>query len=360
MSARAAGFRQPAEWSPQESVWTAWPHIQEWGENIGPAKAELEAMIRALAAHEAVHVVVNSGPDAEEVGARFRGLNVRTHEMRFGDIWMRDIGPVFLVDVENALGAACFNFNGWGGKYIFEGDAEVGGHVAALTGAAPFRTPFILEGGALEVDGEGTCLTTRQCALNTNRNRHVTEAAVEQVLGEMLGAEKTLWIDRGLANDHTDGHIDTLVRFVAPGVVLAMEPGASDPNREVLLEILAALRNMRDAKNRRLEVVTVPSPGAVLGEDGAPMPASYANFLIANGIVIVPTYGSAADDAAVARIGEIFRGREVLGLSSKAILTGGGAFHCITQQQPRSSTVEPRIRRPRGGAGANATGEPRP
>ncbi len=334
---------QPAEWSPQSAVWTAWPHIEDWGDNLSPAREEVAGMIRILAAQQPVRVVVNSKEDGAEVLRRFPKLPVSCSQMRFGDIWMRDIGPVFVKRPDGTLGASCFTFNGWGGKYIFDGDDAVGTTVAQIAGVGglTFSTTTVLEGGALEVDGEGTCLTTRQCALNANRNPGITEADVEHIIHGMLGAEKTLWIDEGLANDHTDGHIDTLVRFVAPGVVVCMESaGSDDPNAKVLGDILTAVRQMRDAKGRKLEVFTVPSPGRVTLDDGTVMPASYANFLIANGVVIVPTYGANADDAAVAKLAELFHGRTVVGAPSKWILTGGGAFHCITQQQPVGDIAE--------------------
>ena len=180
-------------------------------------------------------------------------------------------------------------------------------------------------------------MTTRQCVLNPNRNGQVDESRVERALRESLGVEKVLWLGEGLANDHTDGHVDTIVRFVRPGVVVAMEPRASDdPNREVLRTLLADAAGLVDARGRRLEVVRVPSPGRVENEHGDVMPASYVNFYIANAAVIVPTYGSPFDAEAVEGIGALFPGRRTVGIDARAILTGGGAFHCITQQQPKA------------------------
>jgi agmatine deiminase len=175
--------------------------------------------------------------------------------------------------------------------------------------------------------------------LNPNRNGAVTPAAVEAVIRESLGVERVLWLGEGLKNDHTDGHVDTIVRFVGPGVVVAMEPrDADDPNREVLLSLAHDVRELLDARGRRLELVTVPSPGRVLDEDGRVMPASYVNFYVANASVVVPTYDTRWDDEAVERIGALFPGRQVVGVDARAVLSGGGAFHCITQQQPRGST----------------------
>jgi len=217
------------------------------------------------------------------------------------------------------------------GKYVLPGDAQVAGCIAGLVGGGEFHTPWILEGGAVDVDGEGNALTTRQCMLNPNRNGPREEWEIEGLLREFLGVERVYWLNEGLLNDHTDGHVDTVVRFVRPGVVVAMEGRASDdPNREVMRALV------RDATVHGLEVVRIPSPGRVVDADGRVMPASYVNFYVANSVVAVPTYGSPFDDEAVERIGSLFPGRRTVGIDARAILTGGGAFHCITQQQPAS------------------------
>jgi agmatine deiminase len=262
-------------------------------------------------------------------------LRARFHRVTFGDIWLRDTGPTFTLGSDGALGAVRFRFNGWGSKYELDGDVEVGGRVAALAGAPERRVELTFEGGGLEVDGEGTCLTTRQCVLNANRNATLDEARAAEILGGALGAERVVWIDRGLLNDHTDGHVDTLARFVAPGVVACMEARTQDdPNRDVLVSIVETLKRAVDARGRRLEVITVPSPGAVLARDGKVLPASYLNFYIANAAVLVPTYQSTYDDEAVSILERCFPGRTVAGSPARSILTGGGAFHCITQQEP--------------------------
>jgi agmatine deiminase len=326
-------FRQPAEWTPHAAVWTAWPHDPEqWAEGLDEPRAQLAAMSAAIVdggRGERVELLVRN-PDDEAEARRLLGAaasGVRFHAMPYGDTWLRDTGPIWLARPGEVV-AARFRFDGWGGKYVLDGDAEVSSRVAAIAGSPSFAFDFVLEGGAVEVDGEGVVMTTRQCLLGGGRNPGLDEAALDARLRYALGADRVVWLDRGLANDHTDGHIDTLARFVAPGVVVAMEPAAGDPNRDALRAILADLRAAA------LEVITVPSPGAITDASGALMPASYMNFYIANTVVVVPTYDAPADDAAVARIASLFPGRRTIGLPGKAVVVGGGGFHCCTQQQP--------------------------
>jgi agmatine deiminase len=259
---------------------------------------------------------------------------VRFHHLPYGDVWLRDTGPIF-VTRPGEVSAVRFNFDGWGGKYLMEGDTEVAAVLSARTGMRGAAFDFVLEGGAVEVDGEGTVLTTRQCLLGGARNPGLDQRALEARLGWALGASCVVWLDRGLANDHTDGHIDTLARFVTPGVATCMEAAPGDPNRDALDGVLADLRAARGAGGEKLEVVTVPSPGAVEDIAGNLMPASYMNFYIANTTVVVPTYGVAADDAAVSAIATMFPTRRTIAVDGKPVVVGGGAFHCSTQQQPR-------------------------
>jgi agmatine deiminase len=334
----------PAEWAPHSAVWTAWPHDPEqWLEGLEAPQRALMAMVAAIVdldgdrpRGERVELLVRD--EADEAAARRllgpAAAGVRFHHAPYGDVWLRDTGPIFVVR-DGELSAARFRFDGWGGKYVMAGDTEVSARVMAWTSVRGAAYDFVLEGGAIEVDGEGTLLTTKQCMLGGARNPGLDQAALDARLRWALGVEHVVWLDRGLLNDHTDGHIDTLARFVAPGVVACMEPAADDPNRDALLGIIADLRAARAANGQPLEVVTVPSPGAVYDAAGTIMPASYMNFYIANTTVIVPTYGVPADDAAVAAIAKLFPGRKTVGLDGKAVVVGGGAFHCSTQQQPR-------------------------
>ena len=325
----------PAEWSPHRALWIGFPsHGDLWEEDLVDAQAEVAALVRALAGPgaEQVRLLVQG---AEAVAAARALLDdlaaVEIVDGRFGDIWLRDTGPIFL-----GLGeAAGFAFNGWGGKYDLPGDDAVADQIAAHAGSPLTRWPFILEGGALDHDGQGTVVTTRQCLLNPNRNPGWTQAAAERALTESLGARKVIWLGDGLANDHTDGHVDNLARFIAPGVIACpVAYGVDDPNAAAYDAAARDLAEATDAAGRRLRVVRIPSPGLLANEDGDAIPASHMNFLIANRAVIVPQYGSPSGALAVAALKDLFPDREVIGLSSRAILTGGGSFHCISQQEP--------------------------
>jgi len=251
---------------------------------------------------------------------------------QFGDIWLRDTGPIFSGD-GRALG---FRFNGWGGKYQLDGDDTVADQLAAAAGAPLVRNDFVLEGGALDHDGHGTVLTTRQCLTNPNRNPGWGEAEAEAALTAALGAKKVLWLGDGLRRDHTDGHVDNLARFVAPGVVACpIAWGKRDPNADLYDETAGLLRAMTDSRGQKLQVMRIPSPGWTVDAEGEMVPASHMNFIVANQAVIMPTYDDEkAASFAIDALASLFPERKVIGLPSKAILTGGGSFHCITQQEP--------------------------
>ncbi len=327
----------PAEWAAQKALWTCWPSAADlWEDSLAPARAEVASLVRLIAAGQPVKVLAH-GSEAVASARASLPAAVEVIEAAFGDIWLRDTGPIFArAGADGAPVALRFRFNGWGGKYDLAGDDTVGDHVARLSGAPVLAHDFVLEGGAVDHDGDGTVLTTRQCLLNPNRNPHWTgEADAEAALQLAFGARKVLWLGDGLLNDHTDGHVDNIARFIAPGVVACMEPaGPDDPNAGVLEAIAADLAAMTDAAGRRLEVVRIPSPGLVPDEDGEPVPASHMNFIIANQVVVMPHYGTPTADEALRRLAVRFPGRRVHGVRSDAILTGGGSFHCITQQEP--------------------------
>jgi len=327
----------PAEWSPHRAMWLGFPsHANLWEDDLEPAQQEVAAVAKALAGpgEERVRLLVCG--DAAESAARalLDGEPVEIVRGRFGDVWLRDTGPIF-VERDGAFAAEGFRFNGWGGKYVLEGDEGVAEHIAAAAGAPLTSEPFVLEGGAIDHDGLGTVLTTRQCLLNPNRNPGWTEIEAEAAMANSLGARAVLWLSEGIQNDHTDGHVDNLARFVAPGVVACpVAWGASDPNAEIYDEAARLLSGMRNARGGALTVVRVASPGFIEGDGGAPEPASHMNFIIANGAVIAPVYETRASAFALDTLQSLFPERAVIGLSSRALLTGGGSFHCISKEEP--------------------------
>jgi len=326
-------FRQPAEWQAHEAVWTAWPSDPElWQKDLAGARNEVGGLIRALrdgGRGEAVHLLVATSEAEGDARATFLlDSGVQIHRIPFGDIWLRDTGPLF-VEAGGRLRAAGFAFNGWGGKYLLEHDPEVAGRIAEIQGVPFDRFDWVLEGGAIEVDGTGRAVTTEECLLNPNRNPGFTREEVEARLRDSLGIEEVVWLGRGLLHDHTDGHVDNLARFIGPGRLLLARPsGSDDPNAQVY----------RDAEDRArragLEVIFLPSPGRIERE-GRVVPASYLNFYIGNTTVVLPWYETPWDEAAQAALQEAFPDRRVVGVPSTALLTGGGSFHCITQQVPQ-------------------------
>ncbi len=327
----------PAEWEPHGALWVGFPsHAELWEENLAPAQDEVAALCRALAGpgRERVRVLVTQAGLAAACGRLGGVAGVELVRGDFGDVWLRDTGPVFLKRGE-AAGAAAFRFNGWGGKYVLEGDDTVAEQIAAAAGVPSVDHPFVLEGGAVDHDGQGAVLTTRQCLLNPNRNAGWSEAQAEAALGAALGARRLLWLGDGLRNDHTDGHVDNLARFVAPGVAACpVAAGRDDPNAEVYAACARTLAGLRDARGVALQVARIPSPGRIEDETGRAVPASHMNFVIANGAVIMPTYEDRWSALALEALGALFPEREAIGLPSRALLTGGGSFHCITQQEP--------------------------
>ncbi|MBJ7485548.1 agmatine deiminase family protein [Brevundimonas sp.] len=321
----------PAEWSPHRAMWVGWPsHADLWEDNLEPAQGEAEALVRALAGpgREQVKLLVGNDEALPDAQARFAGVDgVTVVPGRFGDIWLRDTGPIFGA---GSTRAAAFRFNGWGGKYEMEFDDTVADQIGKASGTPLDRHDFILEGGAVDHDGAGTLLTTRQCVLNPNRNPGWTQDAAEAALTQALGATRVVWLGEGLLNDHTDGHVDNLARFVTPDTVaVPIAFGRKDPNADAYDAAAAAIADAGFTPLR------IPSPGLILDEDERPVPASHMNFLIANGAVIVPTYGDPlAARLACEALATVFPDREIIPLPSIAILSGGGSFHCISQQEP--------------------------
>lgn len=319
----------PAEFSPQEWLWVCFPHDASlWVEDLVPAQEQMAAFANAVAeSGQQVRLIVRDA--TSELRARdLVNADVALERHPYGDIWVRDSGPLVLLDGSGGRIARRFRFNGWGGKYELAGDQEVGESMARAAGLPVDFMDWVLEGGAIDTDGTGLVVTTEQCLLNPNRNPHLTKDRIEARLKADLGFDRVLWLGDGLAADHTDGHVDNLARFVAPNRLAIPEAtGPDDPNAAVYADARAR------AEAFGVEVVAVPSPGLVTMGDEI-VPASYMNFVICNAVVVVPTYGTVHDDAAVAAIGALFPGRQTVGIPSDAVLTGGGSFHCSSQHAP--------------------------
>jgi agmatine deiminase len=329
---RAAMLEAPLppfpEWAPHEAVWIGFPSDPElWLGDLKLAEQEVAAFAEAVHAGgkgERVRLVAAHEGAAESARrlAPFAEVIVEP----FGDIWLRDTGPIILGS-GGGRRAQGFGFNGWGGKYELEGDDDLGERLACGGGFPFAKADWVLEGGAIDGDGSGTVVTTEQCLLNPNRNS-LTRDEVEGRLTRDLGFERVVWLGSGLLNDHTDGHVDNLARFIAPGRVAIPTPAKDDPNEAVYRDAAKRLRSTK------LDLVTLPSPGRILDSDGDVIPASYMNFYIGNASVVVPQYGAPNDRAAVEVLQALFPDRIAIGLRADHILTGGGSFHCISQQVP--------------------------
>ncbi|MBA3897621.1 MAG: agmatine deiminase family protein [Sphingomonadaceae bacterium] len=320
----------PAEWSRHDSVWIGFPSDPEiWLDDLAPARDEVAGFARAVRAggkgERVILVAANRG--AANAARTLAGDCAEVLELPFFDIWLRDTGPIVVRDGDG-LAALDYRGNGWGGKYPSPLDDAVGGLLAASAGLERRPRDWILEGGAIDVDGAGLLVTTEQCLLNPNRNPRLSKDEIEARLTADLGVERILWLGDGLSGDHTDGHVDNLARFVAPSVLALPEPdGPDDPNAEAYGDAWAR------GEAFGVEIVPLPSPGWI-ERDGEIVSASYMNFYIGNAGVVVPVHGAANDDAAVRAIAALFPDRLVTGLPTRHILTGGGSFHCISQQAP--------------------------
>ena len=351
------GYRMPAEWEPHAATWLAWPHEpSDWPGKFEAVPWVFAEVIKNLTPGERVRLLVSGKRMQKQAAAALEKSQVDLRHVDFVEgatnrSWTRDFLPLFVAKParsgKRALGAVKFRFNGWARYDDFERDEAAGLKVqarAAARGVTPFQAlvsggseRVVLEGGAIDVDGQGTLLATEECLLDGRqaRNRKLGKAGVERALCEQLGAEKVLWLGRGIAGDDTAGHIDDFARFVAPGkVVLASEQNRKDANYKPLREALERLVGARDAAGRRIEVIPLPMPQPVVFDEQR-LPASYANFYIGNSVVLVPTFTDVADVTALGILGELFPGRRVVGIHSKDFVLGLGTIHCSTQQEPR-------------------------
>jgi agmatine deiminase len=351
------GFRMPAEFERHSGCWMLWPERSDnWRLGAKPAQAVFAAIATAIAGSEPVTVGVSA---AQFGNARARlPRKIRVVELSSNDAWMRDCGPTFVIDHKGRRRGIDWTFNAWGGLqgglyFPWDRDDEVAQKVLELEGVDRYRTPLVMEGGAIHVDGQGTCLTTEECLLNPNRNPHLSRADIEDQLRRYLSVSTVIWLDKGVYRDETGGHIDELACFTSPGhVALTWTDDRSDPQFEISQDAHRRLRHAQDARGRRLEVHKIHQPGPLFmtaeeaaGIDahtgshprraGDRLAASYINFYIANKCVVMPLYDKRSDAQAMRALKRLFPTRTVLGVPTREVLLGGGNIHCITQQVPR-------------------------
>ena len=340
----ALGYRMPAEWQRHSATWLTWPKDTEtWPNRVPQVQEIFLQMMAALAPHETVNLLVDDEGTEQAVhsGCNFAGAeNIRFHRIRTVDSWIRDYGPNFLI-CDQGLAYNDWIFNAWGNKYEeLREDDSIPSELQDFLNVPRFEPGIVMEGGSIEVNGAGVVLTTEQCLLNPNRNPQLDRGEIERYLRDYLGVQKVLWLSEGIVGDDTDGHIDDLARFVSPTtIVCALEDDPADTNYEILQDNLRRLRHMTDAGGRSFEVVTLPMPGVVGGASTDTrnldrLPASYANFYIANGVVLAPIFGHANDNRAVEILQSLFPARRVVGINCEPLVWGMGTIHCVTQQQP--------------------------
>ena len=323
-------LKMPAEWAPHEAVWIGFPHLaEEWAGAIDEGRRDVAAFANAVrdgGRGEEVRLVVNDESQAE-IAAKLVDSGIKILVQPLGDIWLRDTGPI-IVGTGAARRARNFRFNWWGEKFVMPGDQEVGAALAQTSGLPIDDQDWVLEGGGIDVDGTGLCVTTEECLLNSNRNPTLTRDDIAVRLHQSLGINRLLWLGKGLG-DHTDGHVDNLARFVGERrLALPVAANADDPNAHIYADARA-----RAAAFGGVEIIDLPSPGRV-EIDGEVAAASYMNFYIGNSTVVVPTYGVANDQAAVDALAALFPDRRAVGVPARGIIVGGGSFHCSSQQVP--------------------------
>lgn len=339
---RLLGYRMPAEWEPHEAVWLAWPHDREtFPERLEKVEETYLEIIDLLHRSEQVRLCVKDEVMKARVMERLRGQgadlgSIDFHLQDYADVWFRDYGPIFLVRPSgNQLAMVHWDFNAWGRKYETHlKDTQIPVRIHEETGIPCFTPGMVLEGGSIDVNGEGALLTSEQCLLNPNRNPQLGREEIEEALREYLGVRRIIWLKQGIVGDDTDGHVDDLARFVGPRTVLSVyESDKTDPNYHILRENYEILRDSGDQDGNSLEVIKLPMPGTVSGPEGR-LPASYANFYIGNQTVLVPAFGHANDRAACEVLESVFPDREVAAVRCEDLVHGLGALHCITQQEP--------------------------
>jgi len=342
---RELGYRMPAEWEPHRGTWLSWPHKQaSWPGKFAPIPAIFARMVRHLAEHEEVHINVWGETMEKEVRQILSDCGAAGHQVFFhhnptNDAWCRDHGPIFIQRDDSGRREEAivdWDYNAWGGKYPpFDLDDVIPTRIGRDYGIPVFSPGMVLEGGSIDVNGRGTLLTTEACLLNPNRNPRLDRGQIESALRDYLGLSHILWLGDGIVGDDTDGHIDDLTRFVDPStVVTVVEEDPADENYEPLQENLERLQTMTDEAGHPLRVVQLPMPRALFHE-GQRLPASYANFYIANGVVLLPAYDPERDEQARLTLQSLFPDRDVVPIDCTDLVWGLGAFHCVSQQWPK-------------------------
>ena len=339
------GFYMPAEWHPHTATWLTWPKDpMTWPDRVPIVENIYLEMIAALTPHEVVNLLVDDQKTEDAVRARCQfpsSNNLRIHQIRTVDSWIRDYGPGFLIDSNGNLAFNDWRFNAWGSKYEdLKQDDGIPSQLEGIIKAPRFEPGIVMEGGSIEINGNGCVLTTEQCLLNPNRNPDLSRNEIEQYLKNYLGVEKVLWLGEGIVGDDTDGHIDDIARFVSTDtIVCAIEEDPTDANYKLLQDNLDRLQLMTDVHGNRFNIVTLPMPGIVSGESSdrnlERLPASYANFYIGNGVVLAPLFGHANDQRAVDILQSLFPDRRVVPINCEPLVWGMGTIHCVSQQQPR-------------------------
>jgi agmatine deiminase len=358
---RRDGYRMPGEFEPHAGCWMLWPERPDnWRLGGKPAQLAFVAVAAAIAGSEPVTVGVSARQFAN--ARRLLPAAVRVVEISSNDAWMRDVGPTFVVNDRGGIRGVDWMFNAWGGLqdglyFPWDRDDAVAQKVLEIEGRDRYRAPFVLEGGAIHVDGQGTLVTTEECLLNPNRNPHLSRAEIERLLRRYLNVDVVVWLGRGVHLDETDGHVDNLCAFIRPGeVVLTWTDDRRDPQYEISRDAYERLKEARDARGRRLVVHKLVQPGPLLmaraeaeGIDatesaqprqaGARLAGSYVNFYIGSRRVVVPLLDPKRDGAALRKLKRLFPGREIVGVPGREILLGGGNIHCITQQVPKGKRI---------------------
>jgi agmatine deiminase len=354
---RTLGYRMPAEWEPHEATWLAWPHNHEdWPGKFQAIPWLYAEIVRLVAAHEQVRLIVQNAKEQQRAAGILKraGANldrVSFHQWPTDRVWTRDSGPIFVRNAEGKVAITNWRFNAWAKYSDWHLDDQLPGRVAELLGLPAWKPTIeiegqnrrlVLEGGSIDTNGQGTLLTTEECLLSEvqQRNRGVSREQIERAFYDYLGIDQVLWLGRGAAGDDTHGHVDDISRFVGPTtIVTTVERNRNDPNHEPLAENLARLKAARTSSGKQFDLVELPMPHAVLFRKQR-LPASYANFYLANGLVLMPTFHDPNDRVALNILAQVFPDREVIGIHSVDLIWGLGALHCMTQQQPAAVTSD--------------------